>query len=101
MDKDGRAYVQDVSEGDLWFFPAGQPHSLQGVGPQGCEFIIVFDDGTTGGSWTSCHGGAPAYLTYLIPLVELCGAPQAVQNALPGFNCAPHLLQTAEVTKGD
>jgi oxalate decarboxylase len=45
LDKDGRAYVNDVSEGDLWFFPAGQPHSLQGIGPQGCEFIIVFDDG--------------------------------------------------------
>jgi oxalate decarboxylase len=45
MDSEGRAYVQDVSEGDLWFFPAGQPHSLQGIGPHGCEFLIVFDDG--------------------------------------------------------
>jgi oxalate decarboxylase len=45
LDKDGRACVQDVKEGDLWFFPAGQPHSLQGIGPDGCEFIIVFDDG--------------------------------------------------------
>jgi oxalate decarboxylase len=45
LDSEGRAYVQDVSEGDLWFFPAGQPHSLQGIGPHGCEFLIVFDDG--------------------------------------------------------
>jgi oxalate decarboxylase len=45
LDTEGRAYVQDVSEGDLWFFPAGQPHSLQGIGPHGCEFLIVFDDG--------------------------------------------------------
>ena len=45
LDAEGRAYVQDVSEGDLWFFPAGQPHSLQGIGPHGCEFLIVFDDG--------------------------------------------------------
>jgi oxalate decarboxylase len=37
--------VQDVGEGDLWFFPAGRPHSLQGLGPQGCEFLIVFDNG--------------------------------------------------------
>jgi hypothetical protein len=27
--------MQDVSEGGLWSFPAGQPHSLQGLGPQG------------------------------------------------------------------
>jgi oxalate decarboxylase/phosphoglucose isomerase-like protein (cupin superfamily) len=45
LDTEGRAYVQDVSEGDLWYFPAGQPHSLQGIGPHGCEFLIVFDDG--------------------------------------------------------
>jgi oxalate decarboxylase len=45
LDTDGRAYVQDVHEGDLWFFPAGYPHSLQGLGPNGCEFVIVFDDG--------------------------------------------------------
>jgi oxalate decarboxylase len=41
----GRPYVADVSGGDLWYFPAGQPHSLQGLGPDGCEFVICFDDG--------------------------------------------------------
>ena len=45
LDTDGRASVQDVKAGDLWFFPAGYPHSLQGLGPDGCEFVIVFDDG--------------------------------------------------------
>jgi oxalate decarboxylase len=45
FDNRGRGYVQDVKEGDLWFFPAGFPHSLQGIGPEGCEFLIVFDDG--------------------------------------------------------
>jgi oxalate decarboxylase len=45
LDEKGRASVQDVKEGDLWFFPAGQPHSLQGIGRDGCEFLIVFDDG--------------------------------------------------------
>jgi oxalate decarboxylase len=45
LDKDGRAYVQDVEAGDLWFFPAGQPHSLQGLGSDGCEFLIAFDEG--------------------------------------------------------
>ncbi|MGA0596523.1 cupin domain-containing protein [Enterovirga sp. CN4-39] len=46
LDTDGRASVQDVQEGGLWYFPAGMPHSLQGLGPDGCEFVIVFDDGT-------------------------------------------------------
>jgi oxalate decarboxylase len=45
LDAAGRPYVADVNEGDLWYFPAGQPHSLQGLGPDGCEFVICFDDG--------------------------------------------------------
>lgn len=45
LDTDGRASVQDVKAGDIWFFPAGYPHSLQGLGQDGCEFVIVFDDG--------------------------------------------------------
>jgi oxalate decarboxylase len=45
LDPQGRAYIADVKEGDLWYFPAGYPHSLQGLGPDGCEFIICFDDG--------------------------------------------------------
>jgi oxalate decarboxylase len=45
LDEMGRPYVNDVKEGDLWYFPAGLPHSLQGLGPDGCEFIICFDEG--------------------------------------------------------
>jgi oxalate decarboxylase len=45
LDAQGRPYVGDVTAGDLWFFPAGAAHSLQGLGPDGCEFVICFDDG--------------------------------------------------------
>jgi len=45
IDPMGRPYVADVKEGDIWYFPAGYPHSLQGLRPGGCEFVICFDDG--------------------------------------------------------
>jgi oxalate decarboxylase len=45
LDTEGRPYVGDLKVGDLWYFPAGTPHSLQGLGPDGCEFVICFDDG--------------------------------------------------------
>jgi len=41
----GRPYIADVKEGDLWYFPAGFPHSLQGLAPDGCEFLLCFDEG--------------------------------------------------------
>ncbi|MFA5955391.1 cupin domain-containing protein [Hyphomicrobium sp.] len=45
LDPEGHAYVDDVGPGDLWYFPAGYPHSLQGLGPDGAEFLLVFDEG--------------------------------------------------------
>lgn len=47
IDADGRTFADDVGEGDLWYFPSGIPHSIQGLdGPEdGCEFLLVFDDG--------------------------------------------------------
>ena len=45
VDQNSRSFVNDVSEGDLWLFPPGVPHSIQGLGPDGCKFLLVFDDG--------------------------------------------------------
>jgi oxalate decarboxylase len=45
LDAEGMGFVSDVTEGDLWYFPTGIPHSIQGLGPDGCEFLLVFDDG--------------------------------------------------------
>jgi oxalate decarboxylase len=45
IDAQGRSFVDDVGVGDLWYFPSGIPHSIQGLGPDGAEFLLVFDDG--------------------------------------------------------
>jgi oxalate decarboxylase len=44
IDQEGRNFLDDVGVGDLWNFPAGLPHSIQGL-EEGCEFLLVFDDG--------------------------------------------------------
>src|SRR5580704_6628578 len=46
IDAQGRNFVDDVGVGDLWYFPSGIPHSLQGLEPDGAEFLLVFDDGS-------------------------------------------------------
>ncbi|CAM4282137.1 oxalate decarboxylase family bicupin [Paenibacillus xylanexedens] len=45
VDQNGRNFIADVGPGDLWFFPKGLPHSIQGL-EEGCEFLLVFDDGS-------------------------------------------------------
>jgi oxalate decarboxylase len=45
VDQEGRSHVSDVNKGDLWIFPGGIPHSIQGLGDDGCQFLLVFDDG--------------------------------------------------------
>ncbi|KAL7629170.1 hypothetical protein AAE478_000689 [Parahypoxylon ruwenzoriense] len=45
IDTDGASFVDDVTEGDVWFFPQGVPHSLQAL-HEGAEFLLIFDSGT-------------------------------------------------------
>lgn len=44
IDSEGRNFIADVGPGDLWYFPPGLPHSIQGL--EHCEFLLVFDDGS-------------------------------------------------------
>ncbi|KAJ8508295.1 hypothetical protein ONZ45_g9425 [Pleurotus djamor] len=44
---DGQVYLADVTKGDLWYFPAGFPHSIQAKNTtaDGAEFLLIFDEG--------------------------------------------------------
>jgi oxalate decarboxylase family bicupin protein len=44
VNEDGQNFVDDVCAGDVWFFPAGVPHSIQAL-EEGAEFLLVFDQG--------------------------------------------------------
>jgi oxalate decarboxylase len=42
---DGRAFIDDVCTGDLWFFPGRISAFYPELAPDGCEFLLVFDEG--------------------------------------------------------
>lgn len=44
VNEDGESFLDDIDAGDVWFFPAGVPHSIQAL-EGGAEFLIVFDNG--------------------------------------------------------
>ena len=62
IDADGKSFVADTKKNDLWFFPSGIPHSIQGLNPDGCEFMLVFDDGEFSESETVLLSDAMAHL---------------------------------------
>src|SRR3981189_2322447 len=62
IDADGKSFVADVGKNDLWFFPSGIPHSIQGLNPDGGEFLLVFDDGEFSESETRLLSDAMAHL---------------------------------------
>ncbi len=43
---DGSSEINDFNPGDVWYFPRGHGHSLQGLGPGTCHFVLVFDSGS-------------------------------------------------------
>jgi oxalate decarboxylase len=62
IDADGKSFVADTKKNDLWFFPSGVPHSIQGLNPDGCEFLLVFDDGNFSESETVALSDSMAHL---------------------------------------
>jgi oxalate decarboxylase len=45
LNPDGTIFIGDIGKGDLWYFPAGFPHSIQGLAPDGTEFMLAFNQG--------------------------------------------------------
>jgi oxalate decarboxylase len=62
IDRDGKSFVADVGKNDLWYFPSGIPHSIQGLEPDGTEFLLVFDDGNFSESETVLLSDAMMHL---------------------------------------
>lgn len=45
IDPAGNAAIDTFGPGDVWYFPRGYGHSIQGIGPGECHFILIFDNG--------------------------------------------------------
>ncbi len=45
IDPEGHSQIADFGSGDVWYFPRGFGHSIQGIGREDCLFVLVFDNG--------------------------------------------------------
>src|ERR1700747_1026380 len=80
IDLDGKSFVADVGKDDLWFFPSGVPHSIQGLNPDGAEFMLVFDDGNFFESETVLLSDAMMHLPTEVLSKNFGAGEQAFQN---------------------
>jgi oxalate decarboxylase len=82
IDPENQAEVVDCGPGDVWYFPRGHGHSIQGLGPDDCQFILVFDNGYFSEfgtfSITDWLGHVPAEV-----LAKNFGAPASTFAAFP------------------
>jgi oxalate decarboxylase len=81
VDADGGNFVEDVGVGDLWLFPAGIPHSIQGL-EDGCEFLLVFDEGNFAENETFLISDWFAHTPRDV-LAKNFGVPEAAFDNLP------------------
>ncbi len=82
IDRDGKSFVADVKKNDLWYFPSGIPHSIQGLEPDGAEFMLVFDDGNFSESETVLLSDSMAHVPREV-LSKNFGVAEGVFNNLP------------------
>jgi oxalate decarboxylase len=80
IDNDGKSFVADVKQYDLWYFPSGTPHSIQGLDPDGTEFMLVFDDGTFSEQETVLLSDSMAHLPPEVLAKNFGVADEAMSN---------------------
>src|SRR5258708_353137 len=83
IDADGRCFIADVTKNDLWYFPSGIPHSIQGLGPDGAEFMLVFDEGDFSESDTVLLSDSMAHIPREV-LSKNFGVAEQSLKSLPG-----------------
>ena len=80
IDADGKSFVADVKENDLWYFPSGIPHSIQGLESDGAEFLLVFDDGNFSEAETVLLSDSMAHLPREVLSKNFGVAEQTLKN---------------------
>src|SRR6266705_785658 len=80
IDAAGKSFVADVKKNDRWYFPSGIPHSIQGLEPDGAEFMLVFDDGDFSEAETVLLSDSMAHLPHEVLSKNFGVAEQALKS---------------------
>ncbi|EIT86142.1 oxalate decarboxylase [Fictibacillus macauensis ZFHKF-1] len=93
VNQNGQNFIADINPGDLWYFPPGIPHSIQGL--EHCEFLLIFDNGDFSdqstlslSDWFSRTPKDVLSANFGVPVSEFANIPQEqlyiYQSTVPG-----------------
>jgi len=77
---DGTTYIDNFNPGDVWYFPKGYGHSIQGIGSEECHFILIFDNGNFSEDHTFSITDFIASMPKEIVAQNLCLTPEEIDQ---------------------
>ncbi|KAI1484710.1 RmlC-like cupin domain-containing protein [Biscogniauxia mediterranea] len=102
VDQDGRYQVARLEVGDIWYFPKGEGHTVQGLEDEN-EFLLIFDDGNFDAVGTTFNVDDWITHTPRSVLAKNFGLPESVFGSVPSPN--PYInnatVSTRNVTGGN
>ncbi|KAJ3576209.1 hypothetical protein NPX13_g3785 [Xylaria arbuscula] len=102
VNEEGQFELATINEGDVWYFPKGVAHTVQGIEDQN-EFLLIFDDGNFDAVGTTFNVDDWITHTPKSVLAKNFGLPESVFNSVPSPN--PYIsnatLDPHDVTGGN
>ncbi|KAH7380254.1 RmlC-like cupin domain-containing protein [Phaeosphaeria sp. MPI-PUGE-AT-0046c] len=89
VDENGRHQVSELGFGDIWYFPKGQAHTVQGLDDEN-EYLLAFDDGDFDRAGTTFNLDDWLAKTPRSIIAKSFGLPESVFNSIPSPN--PYIL---------
>ncbi|KAF2681955.1 Bicupin, oxalate decarboxylase/oxidase [Lentithecium fluviatile CBS 122367] len=91
VDENGRYQVDELGYGDIWYFPKGQAHTVQGLDDEN-EYLLAFDDGDFDKVGTTFNIDDWIAKTPKSILAKNFGLPESVFAKVPSPN--PYILNS-------
>ncbi|KAH7092309.1 RmlC-like cupin domain-containing protein [Paraphoma chrysanthemicola] len=98
VDENGRHQTTELGFGDIWYFPKGQAHTVQGLDDEN-EYLLAFDDGDFDRAGTTFNLDDWLAKTPKSIIAKSFGLPESVFDKIPERN--PYILNstTGEASK--
>ncbi|GAB7330314.1 hypothetical protein MBLNU13_g01953t1 [Cladosporium sp. NU13] len=91
VDEYGRNQFEILNEGDIWYFPKGEAHVIQGLADQN-EYLLVFDEGNFEAAGTTFNVDDWIAHTPKDILAKSLGVDASVLDSVPSPN--PYILKS-------